>query len=177
MTEFVTDPTPTEPEVVEPDVVEAFEEVAEVDENELMAALVAERTEDLKRLQAEYVNYKKRVDRDRAVAREKGIESVMIEMLPVMDAMTAAQVHDDSEGLKLIIAELTRVASKFGLVGYGESGDVFDPHRHEALMQVPTPGADEMTIADVIQRGYALKEAIIRPARVSVAVPVDDAAE
>lgn len=189
MSEFVTEPGDegfAEPDAqtatIEPqdEQVEAVEEPAEqqADENVLLAALVAERTDDLKRLQAEYVNYKKRVDRDRTLARDKGVESVVLELLPVLDAVSAAEQHEEmGDGLKLIAAELTRIATRFGLAAFGEAGEEFDPRLHEALMQMPVPGASEMTLAQVIQRGYTLNGSVIRPARVAVAVPADEASE
>ena len=142
---------------------------------QLMAALVEERTEDLRRVQAEYMNYKKRVDRDRALAKQQGVKSVVMELLPVMDAITQAEsIEDDSEGLKLIASELRRVVGKFGLAQYGAKADVFDPQIHEALMQIPTPGIQELEIAEVIQPGYLLGDAVIRAARVAVAAPVEE---
>ena len=173
MTEFVTDPTPTEPEVVEPDVVEASEEVAEVDENELMAALVAERTEDLKRLQTEYVNYKKRVDRDRDLAKQAGVESVVADLMPVLDAITLAKQHDDiAGGFKMVADELEKVTNKHGLVAFGSVGEAFDPNLHDALLSVPLDEpVDVTTVSQVMQQGYQLKGRVIRPARVAVANP------
>jgi molecular chaperone GrpE len=98
-------------------------------------ALVAERTADLQRLQAEYVNYKKRVDRDRDLARQAGIEAVVNDLLPVLDSIDAAKQHDElAGGFKLVADELEKVAAKYGLTAFGEVGDAFDPHLHDALM-------------------------------------------
>ncbi|MCL2315539.1 MAG: nucleotide exchange factor GrpE [Actinomycetia bacterium] len=139
-----------------------------------LEALVAERTDDLQRLQAEYVNYKRRVDRDRAQARAQGAEAAVRELMPVLDAVAHAQEAEGGElpeGLRLVAAELTRVTGKLGLASFGGVGEDFDPNRHEALYQVPTPDAEPMSVVQVIQPGYTLNDQVIRPARVAVAAP------
>lgn len=134
--------------------------------------LVSERTADLQRLQAEYVNYKKRVDRDRAHARQAGVESVVSELLPVLDSIEMARQHDDlAGGFKMVADELEKVAGKHGLSSFGQIGDPFDPQHHEALMQVPMDGVEVTTVSQVMQRGYTLHGRVIRPARVAVAEP------
>lgn len=132
-----------------------------------------ERTEDLQRMTAEYVNYKRRVDRDRGVAKQQGVEKVMNDLLPVLDAIALAKQHDDlAEGSKMIVDELEKVATKHGLVQFGEVGEEFDPVKHEALMQMPLDEPVEVaTISQVIQPGYELGGRVIRPARVAVANP------
>ncbi|CAI9401531.1 Protein GrpE [Aestuariimicrobium sp. T2.26MG-19.2B] len=137
-----------------------------------LQALVSERTADLQRLQAEYVNYKKRVDRDRAHARQAGVESVVTELLPVLDSIDMARQHDDlGDGFKLVAEALEKLAGKHGLHGFGEVGDPFDPKRHDALMQVPMDGVEVTTCSQIMQRGYELHGRVIRPARVAVAEP------
>jgi len=135
-----------------------------------VAELLAERTLDLQRLQAEYVNYKRRVDRDRDVARQRGIESVLTDLLPVLDGIDAARAHDElTGGTALLADELAKVAAKYGLVAYGAEGDPFDPHIHEALMHLDKPGYPVMSVAQVFQKGYSIGDRVIRPARVGVA--------
>lgn len=153
-------------EAPSPSVVDAAEAV-------VLKALVAERTDDLQRLQAEYANYKKRVDRDRALARQSGIEAVVTDLMPVLDAVSLARSHADLDGgFKLVAEELERMGAKYGLTRFGEVGEVFDPTLHDALMQVqlPTP-VDVATVSQVVQAGYKLAERVIRPARVAVAQP------
>jgi len=136
------------------------------------AELLAERTLDLQRLQAEYANYKKRVDRDRDQARQRGIEAVVVDLLPVLDGIDAAEAHGElTGGAKMLADELAKVAAKYGLVAYGAEGDAFDPHVHEALMHLQKPGYDVMSVAQVFQRGYKLGDRVVRPARVGVADP------
>ena len=148
------------------------EPAASAREEDLEAAL-AERTADLQRLYAEYVNYKKRVDRDRDVARLKGVESVVNDLLPVVDAIEAAKQHDQVDGgFRLVVEALQKVFGKHGLVVYGEVGEEFDPHLHEALMQVPLEGDHTTTvISAVMQKGIQMGDRIVRPARVGVADP------
>ena len=135
-------------------------------------ALAAERTEDLQRLQGEYVNYKKRVDRDRDVARAKGVESVVRDLIPVLDAIHQAEAHGElTGGFKLVADELEGLAAKHGLVIFGQAGEEFDPRFHEAMYQVPTPGTGEMRIHEVMQKGVRVGDSLIRPARVAVSVP------
>ncbi|SDY92660.1 nucleotide exchange factor GrpE [Tessaracoccus flavus] len=138
-----------------------------------LEALVAERTLDLQRLQAEYVNYKKRVDRDRDLARQAGVEAVVSDLMPVLDAITLAKQHDDvAGGFKMVIDELEKVTTKHGLVTFGEVGEEFDPNLHDALMAVPLDEPVTVTtVSQVMQQGYQLKGRVIRPARVAVANP------
>ena len=137
------------------------------------AALATERTGDLQRLQAEYVNYKRRVDRDRLLSRQSGIEAVVSDLLPVLDSISLAREHDDlSGGFKMVAEELEKVAAKHGLTAFGSVGDVFDPNQHDALMEIPMDEEVSVTtISQVMQQGYALRDRIIRPARVGVANP------
>ena len=135
--------------------------------------LITERTEDLQRLHAEYVNYKKRVDRDRPLARQSGIDAVVSDLLPVLDSIEAARDHEELVGgFKLVADELEKVAAKYGLVIYGEVGDEFDPQFHDALMQMPyAEPVEVITVAAVIQRGVKLGDRVLRAAKVGVANP------
>ena len=170
------DQTPVDPQVdqsapVDPTVDQP--EAAVVDREAELQALVTERTSDLQRLQAEYVNYKKRVDRDRTLARQSGAESVVLDLLPVLDSIGLARDHGDlNGGFKLVSDEIDKVAQRHGLVGFGAVGEEFDPQRHEALMQQPLPEPVEVpTISQVMQTGYEMNGRVIRPARVAVAQP------
>ena len=142
-------------------------------ETDQLKALVAERTNDLQRLHAEYANYKKRVDRDRALSRAAGIEAVILDLLPILDSIEAAREHEELVGgFKLVAEEFEKTASKYGLETFGEVGELFDPQIHEALMQLPMEGElAGPTVSAVMQRGVKLNERVIRPARVGVADP------
>lgn len=139
-------------------------------------ALAAERLLDLQRLQAEYVNYKRRVDRDRAVVQERAVQSVIEALLPVLDDIHAAREHGDlgTGPFAAIADKLEATLAKFGLERYGEAGEVFDPVRHEALMHTQTDlpeGTEVTTVVQVLQPGYRAGEQVLRAARVAVADP------
>ncbi len=136
----------------------------------------AEHLDDLRRLQAEYINYKRRVDRDRDLARDRGVTQVVEALLPVLDDVHAARVHGDLDGTPFaaIADKLEGVLGKFGVTVLGEKGQPFDPTIHEALMHVEAElpeGATTTTVVQVIQPGFKMGDRVVRPARVSVADP------
>jgi molecular chaperone GrpE len=135
-------------------------------------ARLAERTADLQRLQAEYANYRKRVDRDRAAVREQAVATVLTGLLPVLDAINQAREHGElSGGFKSVADTLQSAVGKLGLVAYGEKGDAFDPKIHEALTHTYSPDVTEDTCVEIFQPGYKVGDKILRPARVAVAEP------
>lgn len=138
-------------------------------------AQAAERLEDLQRLQAEYVNYRKRVDRDRALAGELATAKAVEALIPVLDDILAARAHGDlQEGPFAAIAEkLETILGRMGWESYGQPGDVFDPTIHEALMTQPSADVSEPQIAEVAQPGHRIGERILRPTRVVVAQPAE----
>jgi molecular chaperone GrpE len=137
---------------------------------------LTERTADLQRLQAEYVNYKRRVDRDRDLSRAAGVEGVLRDLLTVLDNLRSARLHEElSAGFKAVAEEIERVAGKYGLESFGEKGDPFDPHIHEALLHAHADGIDGPTCVEILQPGYRIKDKVIRPARVAVAEPSEPA--
>ena len=135
-------------------------------------AQLAERTADLQRLQAEYANYRKRVDRDRAAVKEQAVSATLAGLLPVLDAINQSREHGElSGGFKSVADSLQTATSRLGLVTYGEKGDPFDPKIHEALVSSYSPDVTEDTVAEIFQPGYQVGERILRPARVAVAAP------
>jgi molecular chaperone GrpE len=137
-----------------------------------MAARLAERTADLQRLQAEYANYRKRVERDRIAVREQALANVLTELLPVLDDIGRAREHGElTGGFKSVAESLEAAALKLGLTSYGEDGDPFDPKLHDALMHSYSPDVTETTCVRILQPGYMVGERILRPARVAVAEP------
>jgi molecular chaperone GrpE len=133
---------------------------------------LAERTADLQRLQAEYANYRKRVDRDRATVREHSVAAALSELLPVLDAIGQAREHGElSGGFKSVADSLQAAVGKLGLVSYGQRGDAFDPKIHEALTHTYSADVAEDTCVEIFQPGYKVGERILRPARVAVAAP------
>jgi molecular chaperone GrpE len=138
-------------------------------------ARLAERTADLQRLQAEYANYRKRVERDRLAVREQALASVLVELLPVLDDIGRAREHGElSGGFKSVAESLEAITVKLGLATFGENGDPFDPTLHEALMHEYSGDVSEPTCVRILQPGYMVGDRIIRPARVAVAEPGDD---
>ncbi|BDZ40169.1 nucleotide exchange factor GrpE [Microbacterium suwonense] len=132
--------------------------------------------DDLKRLTAEYANYRRRTEEQRhlEIARAKG--EAAKGLLPVLDDLDRAQQHGDLvEGSAFaVIAEKVRaVVEKLGVTAYGEAGEEFDPQHHEAIFQQPTPGAETSTILEVVEVGYRLGDVELRPAKVVVAVPTE----
>ncbi|MEV8025484.1 nucleotide exchange factor GrpE [Microbacterium sp. NPDC080220] len=131
---------------------------------------------DLKRVQAEYANYRRRTEEQREVeiARAKG--SVAKGMLPVLDDLDRAEKHGDLEEgtpLAAIADKIRTVVARLGVERYGEAGEAFDPQQHEAIFQAPTPGTTEATILEVVEVGYRLGDLELRPAKVVVAVPAE----
>jgi molecular chaperone GrpE len=151
--------------------------LTETEAAELVAAKelrnqLAERTADLQRLQAEYANYRKRVDRDRAAVREYAVAGALTELLPALDAISQAREHGElSGGFKSVADTLQAALGKLGLVSYGQRGDAFDPKIHEALTHSYSPDVTEDTCVEIFQPGYKVGERILRPARVAVAEP------
>jgi molecular chaperone GrpE len=136
----------------------------------------AERLSDLQRLQAEFVNYRRRVDRDRDVARDVAVAGVLEALLPVLDDVHLARQHGDLDSgpFAAIAEKLDTVLSRFGLARYGEPGEEFDPSVHEALMRTEAElaeGTTTTTVVQVLQPGYRAGDRVLRAARVAVADP------
>jgi molecular chaperone GrpE len=135
---------------------------------------LAERTADLQRVQAEYANYRKRVERDRVAVREQALANVLSALLPVLDDIGRAREHGElTGGFKSVGESLETTAAKLGLESFGDAGEPFDPRVHEALMHSYSPEVTEPTAVQILQPGYKVGDRIIRPARVAVAEPTD----
>lgn len=129
-------------------------------------------TADLQRLQAEYANYKKRVERDRSLAHELAVSSVLIELLPVLDDIERAASHGElTGGFKAVADHIASATERIGLSKYGSEGDAFDPQIHEALLHDTSADVTKPTATKILQPGYKFKERILRPARVGVTDP------
>ncbi|MBG0827306.1 nucleotide exchange factor GrpE [Planomonospora sp. ID67723] len=141
-----------------------------------LAAQLAERTADLQRLQAEYSNYRKRVERDRVAVKEQAVAGVLAELLPVLDDIGRARDHGELTGGFAKVGESLEAATgKLGLSPFGTKGEPFDPTVHEALMHSYSPDVAEPTCVEILQPGYRIGERVLRPARVAVAEPEDPA--
>ena len=153
---------------------EAGEEPAGTGASDVEAQL-AERTEDLQRLNAEYTNYRRRTERDRQAVIETTKAKVLADFLPILDDMELARQHGDlNEGpLKAIADKLTGVLTKNQLTPFGAEGDAFDPEVHEAVQDLST--GDEQVIGTVLRRGYTVGERVVRTAMVIIAEPAESA--
>ena len=164
-------------------VVEPGEQMADDSPTELVADLaaaqtkVAALTEDLQRLQAEYVNYKRRVDRDRELVKQNATFSVLSAMLPVLDDLDRAREHGELEGgFKAVADSLERIVAAHGLVKFGRPGDPFDPTIHEALSHIGEDPEVTVTTCKVIAKaGYRIGDRVVRAAQVLVVDPVSGA--
>jgi molecular chaperone GrpE len=149
---------PVEPEVVVPD------SPAELE--------LAERIADLQRVQAEYANYRRRVERDRQAVGEQALGAVLASLLPVIDDIDRARAHGEVEGgFKLVAEGLETGLTKLGLTRFAEAGEPFDPAVHEALTHGYSAEVSEAVVGEVYQPGYRVGERVLRPARVAVLEP------
>jgi molecular chaperone GrpE len=164
------DPETGEPRPgAEPDAVD--DELARIVESDL-AAQVEERTADLQRVQAEFANYRRRVERDRQAVAEQALGSVLLGLLPVLDDVDRARAHGEVDGgFKLVADGLETTLAKLGLQRFGEAGEPFDPNVHEALTHTLSADVEEPVCAEIYQPGYRVGERVLRPARVAVAEP------
>jgi len=157
---------------------QAEQELAEaVDEALAEASAVVDEvstlTGDLQRLQAEYANYRKRVDRDRETAAELTTALVVAQLLPVLDDIERAAEHGElSGGFKAVADQLIAITTKLGLEKFADVNVPFDPMIHEALMHETSAEVKETTATKILQPGYKFKEKVIRPARVAVTDPI-----
>ncbi|MCQ9676315.1 nucleotide exchange factor GrpE [Corynebacterium sp. BF-R-2] len=153
---------------------EAADPAADAAENSLEAQL-AERTEDLQRLNAEYTNYRRRTERDRQAVIETSKAKVLADFLPILDDLELARQHGDlNEGpLKAIADKLNGVLTNNQMVAFGEEGEAFDPEVHEAVQDLST--GDEQAVGTVLRRGYKVGERVVRTAMVIIADPAGQA--
>ncbi|MFF4265220.1 nucleotide exchange factor GrpE [Streptomyces virginiae] len=156
---------------------DASQDVALLAQLDQARTALSERTADLQRLQAEYQNYRRRVERDRITVKEIAVASLLTELLPTLDDIGRAREHGELVGgFKSVAESLETVAAKMGLQQFGKEGEPFDPTIHEALMHSYAPDITEDTCVAILQPGYRIGERTIRPARVAVAEPQPGAA-
>ncbi|EFQ82172.1 co-chaperone GrpE [Aeromicrobium marinum DSM 15272] len=136
---------------------------------------LAERTADLQRLQAEYVNYKRRVDRDRELVKAQGEAKVLDSLLTVLDDLGRAEEHGElTGGFKAVADALRSAVGKHHLEAFGAEGDAFDPAVHEAVFQVgESSDVTVTTVGQVLRIGYRVGDRVLRPATVGVVEPGD----
>ena len=133
---------------------------------------VAELTNDLQRITAEYANYRKRVERDRELVQELATANLLDQLIPILDDIDRAKEHGDLTGTFATVAEnLINLSKKLGLTPFGSASEEFDPNLHEALSTVESDEFETQTVTQVYQAGYKINERILRPAKVVVSQP------
>ena len=148
------------------------DDLAASDELILAQTALAERTLDLQRIQAEFLNYKRRVERDRELVKQNATYSVLSGMLPVLDDIDRAREHGELEGgFKAVADSLDRTVAGLGLTKFGAKGDEFDPNLHEALMHGHSPDVTTTVVDVVAQAGYRIGDRVVRAAKVTVLDP------
>lgn len=152
---------------------EAPADGSEEDEVTRLRSELEERTADLKRLQAEFVNYKRRVERDRELLEENATYKVLTPIIEVLDTIDRAREHGELEsGLKAVAEQLERTVTNLGLTKFGEAGDPFDPELHEALSHTgEDPDVKVTTCSVVAKAGYRIGDRVVRAAQVLVVDP------
>lgn len=134
--------------------------------------------DDLRRLQAEFDNYRKRVARESASAGDRAVARVIEDLLPVLDNFERAIAHGEGgEGVQLVFKDLSAALERLGLEEIPAEGAAFDPNVHEAMELRETEGLEEPTVIEVYRRGYMLKDSLIRPASVVVGRPSEAESE
>jgi len=142
-------------------------------------ARIVELTNDLQRLQAEYVNYKRRVDRDRELVKQNATYAALAPITEVMDTIDRAREHGELEGgFQAVADQLERILARVGLVKFGEVGDAFDPAVHDALSHIGEDPEVEVTTCKVIAKaGYKIGDRVVRAAQVLVVDPASGPVE
>ena len=150
----------------------------EVDELAAVQGALADRTNDLQRVQAEYANYRKRVDRDRQLVAENAAYKALTPVIEVLDTIDRAKEHGELEGgFKAVADQLERAVAASGLTRFGEPGDPFDPTLHEALSHLGTdPDVTVTTVKHVAKAGFRLGDRVVRAAQVLVVDPAEGGA-
>jgi molecular chaperone GrpE len=140
------------------------------------AALLDERTRDLQRVQAEYANYRKRMEREVDAAEQRGVGRALTALLPVLDDWQRARDHGDVTGpVASILEKEERALQALGLERIGEEGDPFDPTLHEAVMHDESDQVSVPTCTKILRPGYRHGERLLRPAMVGVSDPASPA--
>ncbi|NLB47192.1 MAG: nucleotide exchange factor GrpE [Microbacteriaceae bacterium] len=132
--------------------------------------------DDLRRITAEYANYRKRTEANAEIEKQRARASVISQLLSVLDDFDRAEGHGDLEegsAFATIAQKVRGSMERLGLEAFGEKGEAFDPQVHEAIAQVPVPGTESPVVLDVVERGYRIGDVELRPAKVAVAVGAD----
>jgi molecular chaperone GrpE len=141
-----------------------------------LASQLAERTEDLQRVSAEYANYRRRVDRDRSLAADQAAERFAAQLFPIVDDIERARDHGDLTGAFKVVADrVLGLLEGLGATPFGTNGDPFDPSLHEAVMHDTSPEVDYSMVTTVLRQGYRRGDRVLRTAMVAVTDPAGPA--
>jgi len=147
------------------------EQASPADGGDLQKQL-AERTEDLQRVTAEYANYRRRVDRDRTLVVDQAAERFAVQLFPIVDDIERARDHDElTGGFKLVADRILGVVEGLGVTAFGAPGDPFDPALHEAVIHDTSPDVSVPTATTVLRQGYRRGDRVLRTAMVAVSDP------
>jgi molecular chaperone GrpE len=137
-----------------------------------VARQLAERTEDLQRVTAEYANYRRRVDRDRSLAGDQAAERFAVQLFPIVDDIERARDHGDLTGaFKGVADRVIGLLDTLGVTGFGKNGDPFDPNLHEAVMHDTSADVDYPMVTTVLRAGFRRGDRVLRTAMVAVTDP------
>ena len=141
------------------------------------ARQLAERTEDLQRVTAEYANYRRRVERDRVLVVDQAAERFAGQLFPIVDDIERARDHGDLTGAFKVVADrVLGLLEGIGAAPFGTNGDPFDPSLHEAVMHDTSPDVDYSMVTTVLRQGYRRGDRVLRTAMVAVTDPAGPAA-
>lgn len=133
---------------------------------------LAERTEDLQRVQAEYANYRRRVDRDRNLVVDQAAERFALQLFPLVDDIERARDHGDLTGAFKVVADrVLGLLDGLGVTAFGAAGDPFDPSLHEAVLHDTSPEVGIPTATTVLRQGFRRGDRVLRTAMVGVTEP------
>jgi molecular chaperone GrpE len=142
-----------------------------------LAGQLAERTEDLQRVTAEYANYRRRVDRDRALVADQAAERFAAGLFPIVDDIERARDHGDLTGAFKVVADrVLGVLDGLGVEAFGTPGDPFDPALHEAVMHDTSAEVPVPTATTILRQGFRRGDRVLRTAMVAVTEPESPAA-
>jgi molecular chaperone GrpE len=138
---------------------------------------LAERTEDLQRVTAEYANYRRRVDRDRSLVADQAAERFATQLFPIVDDIERARDHGDLTGAFKVVADRVLGALEgLGVEAFGVAGDAFDPSLHEAVIHDTSADVAVPTATTVLRQGFRRGDRVLRTAMVAVTDPEAPAA-
>jgi molecular chaperone GrpE len=165
-------PAADQPDEVTPEVPDTPAELADDD----TARQLAERTEDLQRVTAEYANYRRRVDRDRVLVVDQAAEKFALQLIPVVDDIERAREHGDLTGAFKVVADrVLGLLDGLGVTTFGTPGDPFDPALHEAVLHDTSAEVQVPTATTVLRPGFRRGERVLRTAMVGVSDPENPA--